>query len=172
VDWAAVSGPGRAVTLPTYAFQRQHYWPVVEGLAARVAAGGADGAGSAEEARFWAAVEGGDLAGLAGTLALQDQQRLAGVLPALASWRRGERDRSATGEWRYKLSWVPVPDPDPAPLAGTWLVIRPAQHDLAGHDPAQHDLAGHDPAQHDLAGHDPAQHDLAGHDPAQHDLAG
>jgi acyl transferase domain-containing protein/NADPH:quinone reductase-like Zn-dependent oxidoreductase/acyl carrier protein len=27
VDWAAVTGQGRRVDLPTYAFQHQHYWP-------------------------------------------------------------------------------------------------------------------------------------------------
>ena len=27
VDWAAVLGGGQSVELPTYAFQRQHYWP-------------------------------------------------------------------------------------------------------------------------------------------------
>ena len=33
------------------------------------------------------------------------------VLPALASWRRRERDRSVTGGWRYRVSWVPVAEP-------------------------------------------------------------
>ena len=120
VDWAAVLGGGRPVDLPTYAFQRQRYWPQP-----RAAAGG-DGAGTAAEARFWAAVEGGDLPGLARALAVEDRRGLAGVLPALASWRRRERDRSATGGWRYRVGWVPVAEPAPAALAGTWLVLVPA----------------------------------------------
>jgi len=125
VDWTAVSGPGQPVDLPTYAFQHQHYWPRPLPAAAPAAAGGADGAGTAEEARFWAAVEGGDLRTLADTLAVDDQ-RLGEVLPALASWRRRERDQSQTVDWRYRILWVPVADPDSAALSGTWLVAVPA----------------------------------------------
>ena len=70
-------------------------------------------------------MEGGDLRALADTLAVGDQ-RLGEVVPALAAWRRRERDRSATGDWRYRIAWVPVPEPGPAALAGTWLVVVPA----------------------------------------------
>jgi acyl transferase domain-containing protein/D-arabinose 1-dehydrogenase-like Zn-dependent alcohol dehydrogenase/acyl carrier protein/GDP-D-mannose dehydratase len=125
VNWALVLGGGRRVELPTYAFQHQRYWP--EPRRAAVAAGG-DGSGSVAEARFWAAIEGGDIAGLAGTLAV-DEGRLGELVPALASWRRRERDESATVGWRYRVAWAPVPEPAAVTLSGTWLVVIPA--DLA-----------------------------------------
>ena len=57
------------------------------------------------------------------------------MLPALAAWRRRERDRSVTGGWRYRITWVPVTEPGPAVLSGTWLVVVPAGQ--AGGDLAQ-----------------------------------
>ena len=89
-------------------------------------AAGGDGAGTAAEARFWAAVEGGDLRALAEALAVEDRERLTEVLPALAAWRRRERDRSATERLWYRVSWAPVTTPDAAVLPGMWLVVIPA----------------------------------------------
>ena len=56
----------------------------------------------------------------------------AAVLAGCPGRRRRRRDRSATGGWRYRVTWVPVPDPEPAVLAGTWLVVVPAGAGAAG----------------------------------------
>jgi acyl transferase domain-containing protein len=122
VDWAAVLGGGQRVGLPTYAFQQQRFWP----RPAPAAAAGGDGAGSVAEARFWAAVEGGDLPALAGTLAVEACQPFSDVLPALATWRRREHDRSRAAAWQYRTIWSPLSDPAPPALAGTWLLVTPA----------------------------------------------
>jgi acyl transferase domain-containing protein/acyl carrier protein len=131
VDWGAVLGGGVRVELPTYAFRRQRYWLRAP---AAVAVVGGDGAGTQAEAAFWAAVEGGDLEGLAGTLAVDGGRPFSEVLPALASWRRRELDRSVAAGWRYRVSWVPVADPGPAALTGTWLLVTPGgqAEELAG----------------------------------------
>ncbi|MBB5134645.1 acyl transferase domain-containing protein/acyl carrier protein, partial [Thermocatellispora tengchongensis] len=130
VDWAAVLPAGRLVELPTYAFQHQNFWP---GGPQRMRPGtvATGGGGSAAEARFWAAVENGDLAALAGVLDVDDDEPLGAVLPGLTSWRRREREESVTAGWRYRTSWAPVHDPSPARPVGTWLVVG------AGEEPAQ-----------------------------------
>ncbi|MGN9788879.1 type I polyketide synthase [Nonomuraea sp. ZG12] len=117
LDWSAVLPAGRQVDLPTYAFQHQHYWPRPAPVAVRT------GDGTEAEARFWAAVEHGDLAGLAGALDVDGERPFSEVLPALASWRQRDREESLTAGWRYRVAWTPVPDPAPAPLTGTWLVV-------------------------------------------------
>ncbi|MEU9993743.1 SDR family oxidoreductase, partial [Streptomyces sp. NPDC048045] len=126
VDWAAVVPRAERVGLPTYAFRHQRYWP--EGVLALPtgAVAGGDGAGTVAEAQFWAAVEGGDLTRLADTLAVDGGRPFSEVLPALASWRRSERDRSVTAGWRYRVTWASVAEPDPRVLSGTWLLVVPA----------------------------------------------
>jgi acyl transferase domain-containing protein/acyl carrier protein len=126
VDWTAVLGAGGQVELPTYAFQRQHYWTQAAPSAAKNGAAVQSGSGSEAEARFWAAIEEGNLQELTDTLAVDGQRPLSEVLPALASWRQRERNDSAVAGWRYRVSWVPMTGAGSAVLAGTWLVVVPA----------------------------------------------
>ncbi|WP_308129987.1 type I polyketide synthase [Kitasatospora aureofaciens] len=137
VDWKTVLPAAEPVDLPTYAFQHQRYWLQAAATTSPI---GGDGASTAAEARFWAAVEGGDFARIADTLAIEDQKQLSAVLPALASWRRRERDRSVTEGWRYRVTWSPAVEPGGlARLAGRWLVVLPAGE--IGGDVAQGCLA-------------------------------
>ncbi|MDH6543445.1 type I polyketide synthase [Streptomyces sp. SPB4] len=133
VDWATLVAPlgPRTVELPTYAFQQQRYWLEAAGAADTAAVTlPADEA----EARFWDAVEREDLEALAGTLDLEERRSLGELLPALSSWRRRRRERSTVDAWRYRVSWDRLPEPAPAPLTGTWLVVLPA--DPAHESPA------------------------------------
>ncbi|NGO73327.1 acyltransferase domain-containing protein, partial [Streptomyces sp. SB3404] len=86
VDWAKVFAHwgGRVVDLPTYAFQRERFWP--EPWVSPAVGDGADSA-------FWNAVEREDLEELAG---------LESALPALSAWRRRHRERSTLDSWRYQ----------------------------------------------------------------------
>ncbi|WP_344663242.1 type I polyketide synthase, partial [Catenulispora subtropica] len=120
VDWPAVLGTADKIDLPTYAFQHQSFWPQVAQVY-----GGKPAEATGAEAEFWSAVEGGDVTQLADTLAV-DGDRLADLLPALASWRRREREDSAVADWRYRVTWAPIPEPSAAVVEGTWLVIAPA----------------------------------------------
>uniref|UniRef100_UPI000CD4E7A4 type I polyketide synthase n=1 Tax=Streptomyces sp. SM12 TaxID=1071602 RepID=UPI000CD4E7A4 len=119
IDWPAVLPAGRRVALPTYAFQRERYWP--EPLAASGPAAPAD----AEEARFWAAVDRADLTELADTIGLPDASApLDAVVPALSQWRRSRHQESVAGSWRYRVTWTPLSrlTSTTATLSGTWLV--------------------------------------------------
>ncbi|WP_307630049.1 type I polyketide synthase [Streptomyces turgidiscabies] len=133
VDWAAVLPTASRVELPTYAFRHERFWPEGEMRLPTGTVSGAGLAGGAEvDARFWAAVEGGDLGRLAETLAVDGGLPFREVLPALASWRRREADRSVTAGWRYRAVWAPVAEPDARVLSGTWLVVVPAEPAAVG----------------------------------------
>ncbi|MFI6230961.1 type I polyketide synthase [Micromonospora echinospora] len=136
VDWrpAFAGGSGRLVGLPTYPFQRQHYWVPAEEPAAP-----ATGAGLLDH-RFWDAVERADLDALRGTLAVDDAEAvesLRTLLPVLAGWRRQRQEHSLLDGWRYRADWQVTPEPAAARLDGTWLLVLPAGLD---DDPAVHDV--------------------------------
>ncbi|MFF2813008.1 type I polyketide synthase [Streptomyces sp. NPDC058000] len=102
VDWAAaLAGTGaRGADLPTYAFQRERFWP-------ELATGHEDGGTDPADAEFWAAVERADVSELAARLDV-DGDRLGAVLPALSAWRTRRRTDSATNALRYREIWEPL----------------------------------------------------------------
>ncbi|MEU1630413.1 type I polyketide synthase [Streptomyces sp. NPDC020096] len=122
VDWSQVfEGTGaRRVDLPTYAFQRQRYWP--EAAAPEVVEASPT---DPTDALFWEAVEREDLESLAETLEIEGDQPLSSVLPALSSWRRQSREKSTVDGWRYRATWKPLAEERASRLSGTWLVVVP-----------------------------------------------
>ncbi|MER7758094.1 polyketide synthase, partial [Kitasatospora sp. NPDC097643] len=123
VDWQGLlAGRGaRTVELPTYAFQREKYW-----LESVSSAAVAESPVDAVDARFWEAVESGDVDALSVALDLDADRPLSEVLPALSAWRRQSRDRNTVDGWRYRDSWKPVADLGSGVPSGTWLVAVPA----------------------------------------------
>ncbi|MEU3984638.1 type I polyketide synthase [Streptomyces sp. NPDC026672] len=124
VDWTPVFAghTPRPVALPTYAFQRQHYWLQAPKATAPVT--------DPVDDAFWKTVEDGDLQEFARTLGLADTSALDEIVPALSSWRRGRRDRTTLDEWRYRVAWraLPAPPAGGARLDGTWLLVVPETH--------------------------------------------
>ncbi|WP_030843859.1 type I polyketide synthase [Streptomyces hygroscopicus] len=126
VDWEAMfTGQDvRRVELPTYAFQRQRYWldaPESDTSAAPASVDSAD-------ARFWDAVERADLEALTTELHVDGSASLTEVLPALASYRKGHRERSTVDGWRYQIAWHPVAGLSERALTGTWMLMVPRSH--------------------------------------------
>ncbi|MFD7924188.1 type I polyketide synthase, partial [Streptomyces sp. NPDC059740] len=127
VDWATVIGNGDTVELPTYAFQRRRYWPQVVD---DVSGAGEAGEKTFADAEFWAAVEDGDVSGLARTLGCEDES-LGDVLPVLADYRRRAQEESALADWRYRVDWVRVGLSGGVGVSGRWVVVA---GDVAGVD--------------------------------------
>ncbi|MFF3854993.1 type I polyketide synthase [Micromonospora sp. NPDC002575] len=144
VDWRpAYAGlPARRRDLPTYPFQRQLYWPQPATTTAAPATGPATEGES--DARFWAAVENGDLTALTAELAdatdggTVPEAAFADVLPALAAWRRRHRDQATIDSWRYRDAWLPVgaDGGDEPALAGTWWLVTGPDDTGTGTDDA------------------------------------
>ncbi|RLV10393.1 polyketide synthase [Streptomyces griseocarneus] len=124
LDWAAYyAGTGaRRVDLPTYAFQPRRFWPE-SGNAKAPAAGTAQ---DAVDARFWEAVERGDMGTLAAELAVEGEQPFSAVLPALSSWRRKQQEKSSSDARLYTVDWKPVTASAAGAPSGTWLTVVPA----------------------------------------------
>ncbi|WP_396136940.1 type I polyketide synthase [Amycolatopsis sp. 505] len=122
VDWTPAFPDGRIADLPTYAFQRKRYW--LDAPRQEVSADPAD-------ARFWAAVDGGDLGALAELLDVPAETSFAELLPAIARWRRLRQERSTVDSWRYRVEWKPLPEPEAGVLSGRWVVVVPPGADAA-----------------------------------------
>ncbi|MER6532154.1 SDR family NAD(P)-dependent oxidoreductase, partial [Streptomyces sp. NPDC001508] len=110
--------------LPTYPFQHHTYWlhhtPTTEQTEIS----------DLGEAQFWDAVEREDAEILSRTLGLVDSDggdALGTALPALAQWRRRQRELSAVDSLRYGVEWVPASAGDTSGLRGAWLLVMPAE---------------------------------------------
>ncbi|MFH8979160.1 SDR family NAD(P)-dependent oxidoreductase, partial [Streptomyces sp. NPDC017890] len=121
VDWSPLLAGGHRVDLPTYAFQRKHYWPAPAPQDRESVAAATDPA----EERFWTAIEQEDLAEVAGLLQVDGDQPLSSLMPRLSSWRRANRERSTVDSWRYRVTWERITEPAASVLSGTWLAIVP-----------------------------------------------
>ncbi|MGW7688970.1 type I polyketide synthase [Streptomyces asiaticus] len=134
VDWATVIAAGgsspRRVDLPTYAFQREHFWLRSTAGTAATTAGDALPGGLADTG-FWEAVERGDASALASELSVEDGdgagESLAAALPVLSAWRRRRRELESVDAWRYRVAWSPVAG-GTGMLTGAWLVVVPQGH--------------------------------------------
>ncbi|MEU1290704.1 beta-ketoacyl synthase N-terminal-like domain-containing protein, partial [Kitasatospora sp. NPDC005856] len=116
IDWSGLLPADHPVPLPTYAFQRDRYWPKAALGAAVVA--------DPDEARFWDAVESQDLGELAAALELAEAPgELESVLPVLSSWRQRRRVDSVVDSWRYRVTWKPVGGVVDGRLSGRWLLV-------------------------------------------------
>ncbi|MFH8520717.1 beta-ketoacyl synthase N-terminal-like domain-containing protein, partial [Streptomyces gelaticus] len=122
LDFRPLLPGARRVALPTYPFQRQHYWPQTP--AEQTPHMPQDGI----EAAFWEAVEREDLELLAGTLRVDGQQPLSAVLPALSNWRKERREQLALEDLRYRIGWTPLTGLPAARLTGTWLVVTSEEY--------------------------------------------
>ena len=116
-----VAEPGSPVgASPTYAFQRQRYWP------APTQPRNPEPTAEPPQAHFWQAVEALDLDALTTTLEVTDEDTRAALgtsLPVLSAWYQRQRQHAIVDSWRYRIAWEPAPATASPVLPGTWLVL-------------------------------------------------
>ncbi|MER5867394.1 type I polyketide synthase [Kitasatospora sp. NPDC002040] len=123
VDWTAAFAGTRPhhAELPTYPFQRQRYW-----LDASRSPEQLTGTAGAPDEAFWDLVAEGDAGRLGEAIGL-DGERLAPVLPALASWWDRQRAATVADSWRHRTVWRPVTPVAGRSLHGSWLIVTPEE---------------------------------------------
>ncbi|GLZ28528.1 hypothetical protein Lesp02_07180 [Lentzea sp. NBRC 105346] len=104
LDWDAFYPRGKKVDLPTYAFQREHYWLYAE---------------EEPDSGFWDAVASRDHRKLD-----VEPDELETLLPLLEKWQRKRKAQSTVDGWRYYVRWKPI-TATPQNHEGTWLLVEP-----------------------------------------------
>jgi acyl transferase domain-containing protein/acyl carrier protein len=118
VDWSAVFAGLRPqrVTLPTYPFRRERFWPTpAEETHAR----------PADESGLWELVACEDVPGVAGLLGVDEDEPVTGIegmVSVLGSWRRGLEETTLVESCRYAMRWVSL-SPKGIPSSGLWVLV-------------------------------------------------
>ncbi|WP_149553083.1 type I polyketide synthase [Streptomyces marokkonensis] len=114
VDWAAVIGPcsTAGVDLPTYAFQRERYWPQTKRSEV------------VTDARPWETAAPEEARELATALDISEDV-VQQILSEFSGRRRERTERAEVDGWRYRVDWEAVTPEPGADRTGRWLVLHP-----------------------------------------------
>ncbi|MGW6296908.1 SDR family NAD(P)-dependent oxidoreductase, partial [Streptomyces sp. NPDC055058] len=115
VDWTAVTGPrpSAGVDLPTYAFQRERFWPRTKRSE------------TAPNLDTWEPAGTGEARELADVLDIGEDV-VQEVLAEFSARRRARTARAEVDGWRYRVDWEAVtPANGAVGRTGRWLVLHP-----------------------------------------------